>query len=54
MGDAYAMEYRKFVNKYTDYMGNINWASIDQRECSRAPHSHVIRDYTLANAVKHH
>ncbi|MBR3925434.1 MAG: hypothetical protein IKJ58_01565 [Akkermansia sp.] len=54
VSDAYAMEYRKFVNKYTDHMGNINWAAIDQRECSRAPHGHVIRDYTQANAVKRH
>lgn len=51
VSDSYAIEYRKFVNKYTDHMGNIDWVSINQRELNRAPRGHVIRDYSQANAV---
>ena len=53
VSDEYAKEYHKFVDKHTDHMGNINWASIDQRECSRAPRGYVIKNYTQASAVKH-
>lgn len=53
VSDTYAIEYRKFVNKYTDDMGNIDWDSIDQRELSRAPYGYVIRNFTQGNAERY-
>ncbi len=53
VSDSYAIEYRKFINKYTDHMGNIDWGSIDQRELNQAPRGHVIRDFTQINATNH-